>query len=146
MLSPGDIAIRSSHADERLMGLHRARKKNLGDTTMKPPHLLTLVVTVSIKPVTRTCTKRKKERCRSIPKNDRQCQDGTASTARVPGPVSTCERELGSKYVGRRCHCRSTSLTSSLAALEHPKVAILLDELLAVPCNFGGATSLLHTY
>jgi hypothetical protein len=115
---------------------------------MKPPHLPTLVVGVQIKPVTRTCTKRKKERCRSIPKNDRQCQDGTASTAstaRVPDPVSTCEGELGSRYVGRRCHCRSTGLTRSLAALGHPKVAMLLDELLAVPCYFGGATSLLHT-
>jgi hypothetical protein len=64
---------------------------------------------------------------------------------RVPDPPTTCEGKPVSRFVGRRCHCRSTGLTSSLAALGHPKVAMLLDELLAGPCNFGGATSLLHT-
>jgi hypothetical protein len=39
-----------------------------------------------------------------------------------------------------------TSLTSSLAALGHLEVAMLLEELLAVPCYFGGAISRLHIY
>jgi hypothetical protein len=118
----------------------------------RPCSLLTFVITVPIKPITQYSSYRTKdERCRSILDNDTQCQDGTASTAMVSDPAATCDGKLISRYMGRRCHCRSTSLaTTSLAALRNPKVGLLLDELhCSWRCHATSAVPYLifvHTY
>jgi hypothetical protein len=143
------IVYQSSHTDERLVSLRRATRKNLeaGSNNLPQTHsLLAVVVWGADQACLAKCVEAFPEK---------------TSSAKMAPPAPPgflilrprAEGKLVSRYVGRRCHCRSTSLTvsipsGSIAAPRNLKVAtfMLLGKLLAVLCYFGGAISHFFAY